>query len=233
MMDLAATHQTEARWAVARHILPFILWVAVMSLPMSNVALRYALQTLISLVALFVLKPWRYYPFINIRLLPLSVLVGAGVAAVWILPESGWIKQWPVLHDGYVRYFIRGSEPGNGELFAPGQCGWIFSVIRLGGSAFVIAIIEEFFWRGFFMRWLANPDFRAVDPRKVGWWIFIIISIAFGFEHGRWLVGVMAGLAYGGLYLRRGDLMAVVVAHVTTNYLLGLYVLATGAYQFW
>jgi CAAX prenyl protease-like protein len=224
---------SEARWAVARHIVPFIIWVVVMSLPMSDVALRYALQTVICLVALLILKPWRYYPALNIRLLPLSVLVGVGVAVLWILPESGWIKQWPAIHDGYARYFIRGSDPGNGQLYAPEQCGWSFSIIRLCGSAFVIAVLEEFFWRGFFMRWMANPNFLAVEPRKVGWRIFIIIAIAFGFEHSRWLAGMLAGLAYGGLYLRKGDLMAVAVAHVTTNYLLGLYVLATGAYHFW
>ena len=86
MMSSGVTPHIEARWAVARHIVPFILWIVVMSLPMSNVALRYAVQTLISLVTLFVLKPWRYYPVLDIRLLPLSVLVGVGVAAVWILP---------------------------------------------------------------------------------------------------------------------------------------------------
>jgi CAAX prenyl protease-like protein len=58
-------------------------------------------------------------------------------------------------------------------------------------------------------------------------------SVLFGLEHSRWLAGVLAGLAYGLLYIRTGDLWAAVAAHITTNYLLGLYVLATGAYVFW
>lgn len=204
-----------------------------MSVPMRDVALRYALQVAVSLVALIVLRPWRYYSALSIRSLPLSVLVGAGVAVIWILPESGWIHKFPALYEGYVRYFIRGSESGNGGLYAPEQCGWILSLIRLGGSACVIAVIEEFFWRGFLMRYLAKTDFLAVDAGKVGRGVLIVTALAFGFEHNRWLVGMIAGLAYGLLYLRKGDIVAVAVAHVVTNYLLGLYVLANGAYQFW
>jgi CAAX prenyl protease-like protein len=226
-------NNTDARWAMARHIIPFILWIGIMSLPLSNIAFRYTLQTVVSLVALLVLKPWQYYPAMNIRLLPLSVLVGAGVAIVWILPESGWIQQFPRIHESYVRYFIRGSDSGNGQLFAPEQCGWAYALMRLGGSALVIAVIEEYFWRGFFMRWLVNLNFLSVKPGTVGRGLFLIASLAFGFEHSRWLVGLVAGLAYGLLYCRKGDIMAAAAAHVTTNLLLGLYVLATASYQFW
>ena len=46
------------------------------------------------------------------------------------------------------------------------------------------------------------------------------------------LVGAICGIAYGVLYLRRG-LGAAIVAHVTTNLVLGLWVLKTGQWQFW
>lgn len=232
-MNPVGTYSADSKWAIARHVIPFVIWVGIMSLSMSNVALRYALQALVSLVALVALKPWRYYSAINIRSLPLGVLVGVGVAAVWILPETTWMHQFKGFHDLYVRFCIRGSDSGNGFLYAPEQCGWTLSIIKLAGSAFVIAVIEEFFWRGFLMRWLVKTDFLAVDPKTVKWGIFLIAALAFGFEHSRWLVGVMAGLAYGWLYCRNGDMATVAAAHVTTNYLLGMYVLATGAYQFW
>ena len=226
-------HNRETAWAVARHIIPFILWVVIMSLPIKDVALRYAAQVVVCLVAFLALRPWRYYPAINIKALPLGVAVGVGVAGIWILPETIWIQQFPALHEGYVRYFIRGSDSGSGYVYAPEQCGWALSLIKLAGSACVIAVIEEFFWRGFLMRWLVKQDFLAVEPRTVGRGLFWIAAIAFGFEHNRWLVGVVAGLAYGWLYCRKGDIAAVSVAHITTNYLLGLYVLATGSYSFW
>jgi CAAX prenyl protease-like protein len=218
---------------MACHIVPFLLWVGVMSIPMSDVAIRYSIQVFVSLVAFLVMRPWYYYPALDVRFLPLSCLVGVGVAVIWILPESLWIKQYPGVFDFYSRYFIRGDDPGNNFLFAPGQCGWFFTLIRFAGSAFVIAVIEEYFWRGFVMRWLVKSDFVAVEPAKVGMWVFWITAVAFGFEHNRWLVGILAGLAYGQFYRWTGNLLAVAVAHVVTNLLLGIYVLATGAYYFW
>ena len=223
----------EKAWAVARHMIPFVLWIGIMSLPIKDVAVRYAAQVGVSLVAFLALRPWRYYPAINVRSWPLGVLVGVGVAVVWILPESEWIRQFPDIHGFYTRYFIRGNDLGTGQLYAPEQCGWVLSLIKLAGSACVIAVIEEFFWRGFLMRWLVKQDFLSVEPRTMGRCLFWVAAIAFGFEHNRWFVGVLAGLAYGWLYCRKGDIAAVSVAHITTNYLLGLYVLATGSYSFW
>ncbi len=232
-MSTAVFQRNEAGLAVARHVIPFFIWVGVMSIPMSNLALRYAFQTLASLVAFLWLKPWRYYSAIHIQSLPLSVLLGVVVAVVWILPESRLVQQFPDFQGFYVKYCMRGNDSGSGQSYAPEQCGWMFTIIRLGGSALVIAVIEEFFWRGFFMRWMSKLDFLSVDPVKVARWIFIITAVGFGFEHSRWLVGIIAGLAYGWLYCRRGDILNVAVAHGITNFLLGLYVLATSSYQFW
>ncbi len=232
-MSTLLSNQKDAKWAIARHIIPFLIWIGIMSIPMSNTALRYALQGGASLVALLALKPWQYYSIPNLRSFPLSLAVGFGVAGFWILPETQWILQFKGVNEFYVRYFIRGSSAGNGYLYAPEHCGWLLSLVKFSSSAFVIAVIEEFFWRGFLMRWLVKIDFWEVDAKKVGWALVFLSALLFGFEHSRWLVGVMAGLAYGWLYRRNGDIAGVASAHVTTNFLLGLYVLATGSYQFW
>ena len=60
-----------------------------------------------------------------------------------------------------------------------------------------------------------------------------MVSVCFGLEHDRWLAGIFAGLAYGLVAIRTRDIWAAVMAHVVTNLLLGLYVLAVGAYSFW
>ena len=54
----------------------------------------------------------------------------------------------------------------------------------------------------------------------------------FSVEHDRWLVGAFAGAMYGWLAVRKGILSAI-IAHVTTNLALGIYVLETGNWQFW
>jgi len=61
----------------------------------------------------------------------------------------------------------------------------------------------------------------------------LISSIVFGIEHGLWLAGIIAGLAYGWLYIRSGNLWLPIFAHAVTNLLLGAWVLATGQWHFW
>ncbi len=133
------------------------------------------------------------------------------------------------LPEGYMA--AEGSAIGN--FYAPAVCGWPLALIRLAGSAFVISVAEEFFWRGFLYRWIQNIDFLKVDPGKLAWPAFLGTAAVFGAEHTEWLAGVLCGLAYGALYVRTRDIWAVSIAHVATNLLLGLYVFATGAYQFW
>ena len=206
--------ETLAAW---RHVAPFLAWVLAMNLPMGNLALRYAIQVLATVLTLAWVRPWRYYSPVTFRVQPLAILVGVAVFLIWIGAEK-----WTTKSAG-------GPSP-----YAPEQCGWLLTAVRLAGSAFVIATAEEFFWRGFFLRWMQGRPFTAIDPVRIGWGVLILVSLIFGLEHSaRWLVGMLAGVAYGLLYIRTRDLGAAITAHITTNFLLGLYVLATGSYGFW
>ena len=77
---------------------------------------------------------------------PAAVLLGAGVAALWILPESPLADAWPWLRDAYGRWAVRplGALPEVAALspYAPEQCGWTLAVVRLLGSAFIIGVAE-------------------------------------------------------------------------------------------
>lgn len=221
-------------WA---HLAPFLFWVGIMSLPISPPAWRYALQSAAGAACLVWFRPWRYYAPPRIGALPLAFVVGLAVCAVWVLPESPWMLRFPYAHDLYLKYGVRpigviaGAEAVSP--YAPEIAGWGLALIRLAGSAAVIAVAEEFFWRGFLSRRLVAGSFLAVDPRTVRGSAFVLTALAFGLEHDRWLVGMIAGAAYGGLYARTRDIWAPVVAHMVTNFLLGLYVLSMGAYGFW
>ena len=92
----------------------------------------------------------------------------------------------------------------------------IFKIVRLLGSAFIISVAEELFFRRWLMRFAGF------------WWMVALFAV----EHDRWLVGAIAGVLYGWLALRKG-LLSAIIAHVTTNLALGLYVLETGNWQFW
>ena len=93
--------------------------------------------------------------------------------------------------------------------------------------------MEELFWRSFIMRWLAKPRFLGVDPKAIGWMPLLVSSTLFATEHHRWLAGLLAGFAYGWLYVRTGTLWVPVIAHAVTNALLGVWVLQTGPWTFW
>ena len=137
-------------------------------------------------------------------LLP-GLITGILVFALWILPEQFdwvWYRKWCMV--------------GEGGTQAVAEAGAAMIAVRLVGSAFVISVAEELFFR----KWLIG--FAGF------WWMVALFAI----EHDRWLVGAIAGIAYGLLYLRKG-LPAAIVAHVTTNLVLGLLVIRSGQWQFW
>jgi hypothetical protein len=227
----------RAAWA---HALPFILWIFLMKMLGDPSGWNYAVRTAVCLAGFLVLRPWRgYAPPRLVYAFP-ALAVGFAVFVLWVLPESGWTaRHAPVAHEFYRRWLVglwppgRLPEPPTSLPYAPEVAGWSFALIRLAGSAFVIATIEEFFWRGFIYRWLQDRDWLRLDPGRFDARAFVLTALVFGLEHEQWFAGILAGAAYGWLYIRTRDIWAAVAAHGITNYLLGWYVLATGAYHFW
>jgi CAAX protease family protein len=103
----------------------------------------------------------------------------------------------------------------------------------LAGAVLVVPVMEELFWRSFAMRWIQDHDFLAVPPSRVGLKALGIGAVLFGLEHHLWFAGILAGLAYGWLYLRTGNLWVPILSHAVTNGLLGAWVLYTRSWEFW
>ncbi len=76
-------------------------------------------------------------------------------------------------------------------------------------------------------------DFRLVDPGRFAPVPFFAGALVFALEHREWLAGLIAGVAYGWLFIRTRDIWSVAFAHAVTNLLLGVYVVSTEQYQFW
>lgn len=173
------------------------------------------------LLALF----WRHYGelrtgFPGLGECLLAVGLGLAVLVVWLMLDAG--------------IFVIGQSGSGFDPRQPdGGLDWPLAVMRLAGSALVVPVMEELFWRSLVMRWLVATDFAAVAPARVGISALLISSVVFGFEHSQWAAGIVAGLAYGWLYRRSGNLWLAILAHVVTNAGLGLWVLATGAWYFW
>jgi len=248
------------RKLVVGHVAPFAVWLGVIFLlqalesagacPRAFYPWSYALKSVVC-AGLFVwLKPWRAYAALQRSHVPLALCVGAAVAAVWILPETPWVgrvapgfqefyNRWLIMMPGalpdyFNRDFFPALPPGHRSLaFSPGEAGWPLTLAKLAGSAGVIAVIEEFFFRGFLYRWLRSGAVWTVPLTAFDAQAFWTVVAVFGLEHDRWLAGMLAGLAYGWLTVRTGDVWAAALAHGLTNLLLGAYVIVSRQYGFW
>ena len=146
----------------------------------------------------------------------LPVLVGAGVAVVWVAGAGGT--------DGGLA--AAAARMGTGER-------WIWIFIRVAGSVVVIPIAEELAFRGFLLPWLVDPDIEAVPPQGWTWPAVLLSSLAFGAIHSSIVLGTLAGLAFALARLWRGRLGDAILAHAVANSGVALAVLAGGRWDLW
>ena len=149
----------------------------------------------------------------------LSVISGVFGFFIWVLPEGLYPQ-------------IGHSEFNPYEL-ASGYGVYLVITFRWIDTSLIVPIMEELFWRSFALRFVIRSDFKSVPLGHFSWSSFILISLLFGFEHHRWLVGIVAGMVYAGVLYRRKNLFDPIHSHAITNFLLGLYVLLTHQWSFW
>ncbi|QBG46315.1 CAAX prenyl protease-related protein [Verrucomicrobia bacterium S94] len=126
----------------------------------------------------------------------------------------------------------KGRHAGLHE-YDPRVTGWFAFWVHMFGTSVIIAIIEEFFYRGFLYRWMQGSPFFNIDAGSLSWPMLILISLFFSVSHFEVGAAVICGLTYGLLYIKTRDIWAAIIAHGTTNFVLGLYVLKYGQYHFW
>jgi CAAX prenyl protease-like protein len=110
---------------------------------------------------------------------------------------------------------------------------WLMIATRTLGSTLVVPPLEEVFYRSFLYRYVAKPDFLSVPLNRFLPLPFFVTAAIFGLTHFQWLAGILCGLAYQGLVLRKNRLGDAMTAHAITNFLLSIWVVWRGAWQFW
>lgn len=126
-----------------------------------------------------------------------------------------------------------GSSKAYDPHILPGNIYYSYLAVRLAGTALVVPVFEEIFWRSFVLRYIINHDFTVVKIGAFTWMSFVISSLLFGSEHYLWLAGIMAGVFYNLLLYWSRSIYVCIIAHSVTNLLLGIYVIRTGSWQFW
>lgn len=242
------------------HWLPYLVWIGAIGVlqifemlgacPRALYPWSYAVKTVLCAVLFLAFKPWKVYPSLSLQHMPVALGAGVLVAVLWIVPEMPAVaERFPAFHDFYNRWcilmpgtlpsydnpaFFPALPPGHLSLaYSPAEAGWGLVGLKVFGSAVVIAVIEEFFFRGFLYRWLRGGAWAAIPLTVFESSAFWMVAALFAFEHDRWLAGLAAGVVYGVVAVKTGDIWSAALAHGLTNLLLALYVLGSGQYGFW
>lgn len=199
----------------------------------------YPLQTLVTLG--LVIYYWRFFTFNwSWKWSLIAVPFGALGIAFWLLPAMAydWLgltgKTTGVLAALGVDARADGFDPG---VFENPAAWWSAVVLRFLRAAVVVALVEEIFWRGFIMRYVCDweGDYWKQPFGKASWKSYLIVTGLFMIAHAP--VDYAGAFVYGSLtYLLcvwSKNLGACVIMHAVANFLMGLYIMATGKFGLW
>ena len=161
-----------------------------------------------------------------------AVAAGLGVFGVWVgldplLERLGWAGSYPKLN-------LPGQPWDPSASFGSATvAAWFFIGVRILGAAILVPMLEEVFFRSFLYRYVERVDFLSVPLARFSLRPFLITAVIFGIEHREWLAGLLAGFAYQGLVCWKGRIGDAISAHAITNFLLGVWVVWKGAWEFW
>ncbi len=186
---------------------------------------RYWLYFLKTLVGAWLI--WEMRPFVAEMRWQISweaLVVGVAVFALWV----GLDGLYPPLNK------VEAAWNPDKRFGAGSAMAWLFVVVRIAGSSIVVPPLEEVFYRSFLYRVFVKTDFRAMPLGQFHGLSFVVTSAIFGLMHpDRWVAGILCGLAFQWLVIRKKRLGDAMTAHALTNFLLGLWVVWKGAWSFW
>jgi exosortase E/protease (VPEID-CTERM system) len=145
--------------------------------------------------------------------------IGIAVFVIWVLLEPNVDSSKTALSQGL-------AELTNGTAVA-----WL--VFRVLGSVIAIPLVEELAFRGYLIRKLIAKDFENVPLGQFSWFSFVLTSVLFGLLHDRWIAGTLAGMGYALALYHRRQLGDAVIAHMTTNALIAIFVLTQARWSLW
>ena len=171
----------------------------------------------------------------------LAVLVGAAGILVWL--GLWYLSNWTGLTQLLSHLPGYAPRPAFNPLdklaadhgyTVPAAWTWTFLAIRFFGLVAVVPVIEEFFLRGFLMRMVVDQEWWNVPFGKVnGMAVAVSIVVPMLTHPGE----LLAAAAWFGmvtwLMVRTRNPWDCVLAHATTNLLLGIYVIWSHEWALW
>jgi CAAX protease family protein len=182
----------------------------------------------------FVSSGYRQFPF---RISWLAVVVGVVGVGVWIGICQLHLERRALEPFGLGKMLGLGDRPAFNplsELADTPAWAYTFLGIRFLGLALVVPIIEEFFLRGFIMRWAVRDEWWAVPFGQVTLLAVVLGTAVPMLMHPGELVAAFVWFSLvTWLMVRTKNIWDCVAAHAVTNLLLGIYVVTQHQWQLW
>lgn len=215
-------------------VLPFVGFLMLTSLQgsfgESSIYWVYVLKTVVGCFLLAFM--WPKVAEMRWSCSPEAIAVGFLCFIVWV----GLDGFYPRLDEVFDSN--RASEPDgywNPLAFfeASPSIAWLVIGVRILGSALIVPPLEEVFYRSTVYRYIIDPKIESVGLGQFHGKAFLGTCLLFGLVHQEWLAGVICGIAFQWLVLRKQRLGDAISAHAITNLLLGLSVVGTKSWRFW
>lgn len=193
----------------------------------------YSLKLLATIVAMVVVWPgYRQFPW---RVSAISVPVGLVGAALWIAlcqkPVQEHLAAW-LTTVGLKSMVAGGLRSGFNplvELAGTPAMAYGFLAVRMLGMVVIVPWIEEFFHRGFLLRFLGGAEWWNIPFGTFQAKALALATIFFAATHP--LTELAASLAWyslvSWLMLRTRNIWDCVIAHAVTNLALFIWVVVT------
>jgi hypothetical protein len=210
---------------MAARVAPFLIFLALTicqgKFGAASAYWFYFAKTLVGVWLIFEMRP-----FVSEMRWTISweaIAVGVGIFAFW------------VGIDPFYPHLMKNGATGNpNDVFGKNSAlAWFFISVHVLGMTFIVPPLEEVFYRSFLYRSIARQDFLSVPLNQFLPLPFFATAILFGFSHNEWLAGILCGMAYQWLVLRKNRLGDAMSAHAITNFLLGVWIVWKGAWHFW
>lgn len=174
---------------------------------------------------------WRIYlrqfPF---RVSPWSIVVGVLGVVLWV-----WLTGIGVEHQILSWLGFDMGRPAFDPFVLQNSAVLIgFFVVRFVLMSLVNPIAEELFVRGWLIRWIDNPDFVQVKLTGLSTMALLGASFYGVLTHPTEAIAAFVWFGLVTLLMKyTGSIWDCIVAHVVTNFLLGVYVVYYQQWQLW
>lgn len=152
-----------------------------------------------------------------------AIVVGVAVFALWVGLDPYYPMNHILFSDTKESLWNPFERFGQDSVL-----GWTLMSLRIAGMTFVVPPLEEVFYRSFLYRYFVRINFLEMPLNRFHPTSFIVTSVLFGFVHYEWLAGILCGMAYQWLVIRKNRLGDAMTAHAITNCLLGVWVVWKG-----